>query len=90
MLNAHRRCAERVLGGAGPTGGAGVDAAAELPGGAEQALALDVSEAVDALTGVRAVDVVGSGVRVASAGAAALLLREAARIPARRAVPSTT
>jgi glutamine---fructose-6-phosphate transaminase (isomerizing) len=63
-------------------GGAGDPATAtELPGRAEQALTLDVSQAVDALAGVRAVDVVGSGVRVASAGAAALLLREAARIP---------
>jgi glutamine---fructose-6-phosphate transaminase (isomerizing) len=63
------------------TGGAGDPAAAELPDRAERALALDVSQAVDALTGVRSVDVVGSGIRVASAGAAALLLREAARLP---------
>ena len=65
------------------TGGAAgeVAAAGELPGRAERALTVDVSEAVAALAGVRSVDVVGSGVRVASAGAAGLLLREAARIP---------
>ena len=70
-----------ALTGRALTGGATDRAAGELPDRAERALALDVSAAVDALAGARAVDVIGSGVRVASAGAAALLLREAARIP---------
>jgi glucosamine--fructose-6-phosphate aminotransferase (isomerizing) len=55
---------------------------AALPELASAALALDVESIVDGLDGVSCVDVVGSGARVASALAAALLLREAARVPA--------
>jgi glucosamine--fructose-6-phosphate aminotransferase (isomerizing) len=67
----------------GLTGGSAgaAEAAAALPDLAGRALALDVAVARERLAGVRAIDVVGSGVRVSSAGAAALLLREAARLP---------
>jgi glucosamine--fructose-6-phosphate aminotransferase (isomerizing) len=52
-----------------------------VPAAVEDALALDVTAAVDALAGVDSVDVVGAGVHAASAGAAGLLLREAAHRP---------
>jgi glucosamine--fructose-6-phosphate aminotransferase (isomerizing) len=53
-----------------------------LPGVAADVLASDVDGLADALDGVACVDVVGSGVRAATAGAVALLLREAAHLPA--------
>ncbi len=51
------------------------------PDAVATALALDVGAAVEALAGVHSVDVIGSGVHMASAGAAGLLLREAAHRP---------
>jgi glucosamine--fructose-6-phosphate aminotransferase (isomerizing) len=45
------------------------------------ALELDVDAAVEAFAEVQSVDVIGAGVHAASAGAAGLLLREAARLP---------
>jgi glucosamine--fructose-6-phosphate aminotransferase (isomerizing) len=51
------------------------------PDAVASALALDVDAAVETLAGVQSVDVIGSGVHAASAGAAGLLLREAARLP---------
>jgi glutamine---fructose-6-phosphate transaminase (isomerizing) len=67
--------ADRITGVANPDWAAVPDAVAT-------ALALDVDAAVSALAGVASVDVIGSGTRAASAGAAGLLLREAARLPA--------
>jgi glucosamine--fructose-6-phosphate aminotransferase (isomerizing) len=52
-----------------------------LPDLAATALTGEVESTVDAFASVASVDVVGDGVRVASALAAALLLREAARVP---------
>jgi len=45
-------------------------------------LGVDVAPVAGALASVSSVDVVGAGMRMASAGAAALLLREAAHLPA--------
>ena len=53
-----------------------------LPDLAADVLARDATPLADALDGVDCVDVVGAGVHVATAGAAALLLREAAHLPA--------
>ncbi|HEX2356227.1 MAG TPA: hypothetical protein VHI50_07165 [Micromonosporaceae bacterium] len=55
---------------------------AALPGLAAAVLASGVDGLAAALEGVACADVVGSGARVATAGAAALLLREAAHLPA--------
>jgi glucosamine--fructose-6-phosphate aminotransferase (isomerizing) len=52
-----------------------------VPDAVSVALGLDVSSAVSLLSDVQNVDVIGSGVHAASAGAAGLLLREAARLP---------
>jgi glucosamine--fructose-6-phosphate aminotransferase (isomerizing) len=52
-----------------------------LPQLAAAVLAMDVSPLADALAGAGSVDVVASGVRIASAGAVGLLLREAASVP---------
>jgi glutamine---fructose-6-phosphate transaminase (isomerizing) len=52
------------------------------PDAVAAALALDVDAAVEAFGGLQSVDVIGSGVHAASAGAAGLLLREAAHLPA--------
>jgi glucosamine--fructose-6-phosphate aminotransferase (isomerizing) len=63
------------------TGGPSADWAA-LPSLASAALSQDVDALVATLDDVDCIDVVGSGVRVATAGAVALLLREAAHLPA--------
>ncbi|HET6211471.1 MAG TPA: hypothetical protein VFE14_01225 [Micromonosporaceae bacterium] len=55
---------------------------AALPRLVAQALDADAGPVADALACVRAVDVIATGHRVASAGAAALLVREALRLPA--------
>lgn len=52
-----------------------------VPDAVAAALALDVGTAVETLADVDSVDVIGSGVHLASAGAAGLLLREAAHRP---------
>jgi glucosamine--fructose-6-phosphate aminotransferase (isomerizing) len=52
-----------------------------LPDLAASVLSGDAGPLADALDGAACVDVVGSGVHVATAGAAALLLREAAHLP---------
>ena len=54
---------------------------ADLPDLASDVLSADAGPLADAVDGAECVDVVGSGVHVASAGAAALLLREAAHLP---------
>jgi len=53
-----------------------------LPELAATILDIDVGSTVDVLSGVSTVDIVGAGPAVASAGAAALLLREAVHLPA--------
>lgn len=53
-----------------------------LPRLAEEVLGADAGPLTDVLAGAECVDVVGSGEHVATAGAAALLLREAAHLPA--------
>ncbi|HEU4349013.1 MAG TPA: hypothetical protein VFR35_14640 [Actinoplanes sp.] len=53
----------------------------QLPDLAADVLDGDVAPLADALDGAECVDVVGSGAHVATAGAAALLLREAAHLP---------
>lgn len=63
------------------TGRASADWAA-LPGLAAAVLDTDVEPLAAALAGAGCVDVVASGVRAATAGAAGLLLREAAHLPA--------
>jgi len=55
---------------------------AGLADAAAAVLDADDGATAEAFAGVSGVDVVGAGVRVASAGAAALLLREAAHLPA--------
>jgi glutamine---fructose-6-phosphate transaminase (isomerizing) len=52
-----------------------------LPGLAADVLALDVEPVVDAFAGAAVIDVVGSGVRTGSVGAAALLIRESVHVP---------
>ncbi|HEV7899996.1 MAG TPA: SIS domain-containing protein [Planosporangium sp.] len=52
-----------------------------LPGLVESVLAADVAPVVDAFADVSVIDVVGCGIRSASVGAAALLLREAVHVP---------
>jgi glutamine---fructose-6-phosphate transaminase (isomerizing) len=52
-----------------------------LPDLAADVLDRDIEPLVDALAGAKCVDVVGAGVRRSTAGAAALLLREAAHLP---------
>ncbi|GII23809.1 SIS domain-containing protein [Planosporangium mesophilum] len=52
-----------------------------LPGQAADVLRGDATPVVDAFADVAAIDVVGSGVRLASVGAAALLLRESVHLP---------
>jgi glucosamine--fructose-6-phosphate aminotransferase (isomerizing) len=55
---------------------------AALPPLAASVLDTEPEPLVDALSGAAAVDVVGAGIRAGSAGAVALLLREAAGLPA--------
>jgi glucosamine--fructose-6-phosphate aminotransferase (isomerizing) len=52
-----------------------------LPGQVADVLGCDATPVVDAFADVAAIDVVGSGVRAASVGAAALLLRESVHLP---------
>ncbi len=52
-----------------------------LPEVAAGVLSADVGEIAEAFDGVSVIDVVGSGIRAASVGAAALLIREAVHLP---------